>query len=117
MNVRVNMNRIKILIFFILFLSFTSISSASTISKTLSIEWSYSGSAASYNLYMDNVKVANLPSPSPQSTSIMIDPSVVHQFTLTAVDSSGVESPQSAPYALSPGSMPPTPTNLRIIIK
>lgn len=73
------------------------------------VEWSYSGSAVSYILYENGAQVCTNNDPS----SLQMDCDVFLEdtpmvFTLSAVDASGVESPQSAPYTLYP---PPKDAN------
>ncbi len=67
------------------------------------VEWAYSGSAVSYNLYENGALVCTSKDPVLMSMDcdIFIEDTPMI-FNLTAVDAAGVESPQSAPYTLPP---------------
>lgn len=71
--------------------------------RTIHVELSYSGVASSYNLYQDGVKVcvSNTPTATTIDCNVEIGTEPI-TFVLTAVDPNGVESPQSAPYVLTP---------------
>lgn len=76
-------------------------------SRLLHVELSYSGMAASYNLYKNGELVCSGASTkkSQIDCSIEIDPTPM-TFVLTAVDEDGIESPQSTPYILAPPKQP-----------
>ena len=80
--------------------------------RLLHVELSYSGAAASYNLYKDGllVCVSNDPAATQMDCNVEIDATPM-TFILTAVDESGVESPQSAPYILVPPEIDPATGN------
>ncbi len=67
------------------------------------VEWAYSGSAVSYNLYENGALVCTSQNPALMSMDcdIFLEETPMI-FTLSAVDADGVESPQSAPYTLTP---------------
>ncbi len=71
--------------------------------RTLHVEWSYSGSAVSYKLYENGafICISNDPSNLHMDCDVVLEDSPM-VFTLSAVDASGVESPQSSPYILVP---------------
>lgn len=76
--------------------------------RTLHIDLSYSGLAASYNLYKNGKLVCSSMDTGETQLhcSVEIDPTPM-TFALTAVDANGEESPPSAPYILAPPA-PPT---------
>lgn len=107
----------KLILFFLLF--FNPTNSYATI-KNISIDLSYSGSAITYNLYMNSIKVGTILGTLTTATlSIDIDLTKDNIFNLTAIDNKGIESPQSAPYivhyigyvppVIIPPVIPPTP--------
>lgn len=67
------------------------------------VEWAYSGSAVSYNLYENGALVCTSQNPALMSMDcdIFLEETPMI-FNLSAVDADGVESPQSAPYTLTP---------------
>ncbi|MFW8600176.1 Ig-like domain-containing protein [Desulfobacterota bacterium M19] len=67
------------------------------------VEWSYSGSAVSYNLYENGALVCTSQNPAlmAMDCDVFLEETPM-VFNLTAVDAAGVESPQSAPYILDP---------------
>lgn len=86
--------------------------------RILRIELSYSGSAVSYNLYKDGVRVcSNMNTDESQiDCPVEIDPTPM-TFIITAVDQNGTESPQSAPYILVPPELPTASFTSTIISK
>ncbi len=70
---------------------------------TIHVEWAYSGSAVSYNLYENGALVCTSQNPALMSMDcdIFLEETPMI-FNLSAVDADGVESPQSAPYTLIP---------------
>lgn len=71
--------------------------------RMIKVALDYSGSAASYNLYKDGVKVCtrNVPGATQMDCSVELDATPM-AFTLAAVDEAGLESSRSAPYILNP---------------
>ena len=103
----------KITLFSWLFLTFFMPAlAASGEMRLLHVDLSYSGAAASYNLYKDGVLVcvSNDPTATQMDCNVEIDATPM-TFILTAVDGSGVESPQSAPYILVPPEIDPATGN------
>lgn len=80
--------------------------------RTIHVELSYSGVAASYNLYQDGVKVCVSDNPIATTMDCNVEIGTAPMtFVLTAVDVNGVESPQSAPYVLTPPAINPVTSN------
>ncbi len=97
------MKRMTIFFAWLLTVCLSSALAAADVTAPIHVEWSYSGSAVAYNLYQDGAKVctSSVPSAISMDCTVTIGTNPV-TFTLTAVDASGVESPQSAPYLLTP---------------
>jgi len=85
---------------------------ALAVPRTIHVELSYSGLAASYNLYQDGglVCTSNNPSLNTMDCNVEIGTAPM-TFVLTAVDVNGVESPPSAPYVLTPPAQNPVTGN------
>nr|MBF0222725.1 tandem-95 repeat protein [Desulfobulbaceae bacterium] len=93
----------KILSFFCALIVGGQLSVAQAELLPLTVNWSYSGSAAAYILYKDGLQVCSSSDPvAEQMTCNVFIEDVPMIFTLTAVDTDGIESPQSAPYTLNP---------------
>ena len=97
------MKRMTIFFAWLLTVCLSSTIAAADVTAPIHVEWSYSGTAVAYNLYQDGTKVctSSVPSATSMDCTVSIGANPV-TFTLTAVDTSGVESPQSAPYVLTP---------------
>jgi hypothetical protein len=70
--------------------------------SSIVVDFTYPTKAASYNLYMDNVKVCNAPQGTTNqitcSGATVVVPYGTHNFTMTAMNASGVESNKSPVY-------------------
>ncbi len=102
------MKRMTIFFAWLLTVCLSSALAAADVKAPIHVEWSYSGSAVAYNLYQDGAKVCtgSVPGATSMDCTVTIGANPV-TFTLTAVDASGVESPQSAPYVLNPPAIDP----------
>ncbi len=72
------------------------------------VQYSYTGTASSFRLYMNSLKVCEVPTPTPPGTFTcnLVMPTGPVKFNLSAIDSNSVESPQSPDYIFTPGNTP-----------
>lgn len=89
--------------------------------KKIEVQFAYSGSATAYRLYMDGSKVCETLAAAEQK--MMCDniaiPYGVHMFTMTAIESSGIETNHSNAYAWTYAPIngaPPTFINFSIMV-
>jgi|GEM_PF-4899032 len=88
------------------------INEASASIRTIHVEFSYSGTATRYALYEDGVQVTGCSNQTATGMDCPIDLGTTPiTFVLTAFDVDNVESPQSAPYVLTPPTLDPATGN------
>ncbi len=82
---------------------------ARAVSVTAQVSYSYSGVAAKFRLYQDGAQVCEVPAPAKDtgvSCPVTLPATGTASFALSAVDSSGIESPRSAPYVFTVPAVP-----------
>lgn len=106
---------------FLVDMSAVSVMAEDQPAKKIEVQFEYTGSATSYRLYMDGAKVCETAASTEKKMmcdNITINYGV-HMFTMTAIESSGIESNHSPAYAwtYSPvNGAPPTFINFSITV-